>query len=184
MKKPLLFARDLIASVLKPGMYAVDATCGNGHDTAFLAELVGESGSVLAADIQPQAIENTRRRLADAELLTRVILVTADHADLDRFLDKGVDAVMFNLGYLPGGSHSITTTPETTTAALAAAIKRLNRGGVITLVVYTGHPGGEAEYHAIRDMLGMLPQSEFTVLEYRIINQANCPPLLLAVSRH
>jgi hypothetical protein len=38
--------------VLRPGDTAVDATCGNGHDTLALAELVGPSGRVFALDLQ------------------------------------------------------------------------------------------------------------------------------------
>jgi len=90
---------------------------------------------------------------------------------------------MFNLGYLPGGDHAIKTRPHTTLAALAAALGALKRGGIITLVVYSGHPGGEEEYRAVKAYLAGLPQQEFAVLEYRFINQKNMPPLLFAVTR-
>ena len=46
-----------------PGL-CIDATCGNGGDTAFLWQLVQKSGGrVLAMDIQQAAILSTRRRL-------------------------------------------------------------------------------------------------------------------------
>ena len=38
-------AQDALARHIRPGDTVVDATMGNGHDTCFLAELVGESGS-------------------------------------------------------------------------------------------------------------------------------------------
>lgn len=48
----LEFARSLCSQRLKPGDTAVDATMGNGNDTVLLAQLVGESGKVLAASLQ------------------------------------------------------------------------------------------------------------------------------------
>lgn len=50
--------------------------------------------------------------------------------------------VAFNLGFLPGGDKEIITKPETTLPALEAAKKILMPGGLISLVVYVGHPGG------------------------------------------
>lgn len=184
MKKPLLFARQLVAEALSPGDTAVDATCGNGHDTVFLAELAGKDGRVLAMDIQAQAIEKTRQRLEAAGLAGNVELILDGHENLAKYLPGPVKAVMFNLGYLPGGDHNLVTKPETTVAAVAAAAENLAGGGIITLVVYTGHPGGGEEYRAVRGFLETLPQDRYTVLEYRFINQVNNPPLLLAVARH
>ena len=39
------------------GDYAVDATLGNGHDTCFLAEIVGDSGKVFGFDIQKKRLK-------------------------------------------------------------------------------------------------------------------------------
>jgi tRNA1(Val) A37 N6-methylase TrmN6 len=150
VKKPLFFARELVTAVLKHGSYAVDATCGNGRDTVFLADLVGETGRVLALDIQHEAIIKTEKRLADAGFSHRVTLVRADHAHLDQYLEGPVDAVMFNLGYLPGGDHNTVTRPETTLPALRAAVAALAKGGVVTVVVYTGHAGGTQEYAVLQ----------------------------------
>ncbi len=40
------------AQVVQAGDTVVDATAGNGHDTLFLAKLVGPSGAVYAIDVQ------------------------------------------------------------------------------------------------------------------------------------
>ena len=37
---------------------------------------------------------------------------------MDRYVPDGVKAVMFNLGYLPRGDHSIGTKPSSTIRAL------------------------------------------------------------------
>ncbi len=48
---------------MEPGDFVIDATMGNGHDTAFLAELVGPSGEVFAFDIQKEALINTEQKV-------------------------------------------------------------------------------------------------------------------------
>ena len=53
-----------LRSTLAPGGLYLDATCGNGGDTAFLCRLVGKEGRVLGFDIQPEAIASTRQNLA------------------------------------------------------------------------------------------------------------------------
>ncbi|NLN06493.1 MAG: methyltransferase domain-containing protein [Firmicutes bacterium] len=183
VKKALLFARELVAAAVEKGATVVDATCGNGHDTVFLAELVGAAGRVYAFDIQEKAIAATKERLGQHGLLDRVTLLHASHDDRAKWPPAPVSAVMFNLGYLPGGDHSLVTTAKSSVAALQIATDRLKPGGIITLVVYTGHPGGREEYSEVRRFLTGLPQAEYTVLEYRLINQVNNPPLLLAVQR-
>ena len=67
-------AADVLRQVVQPGDTVVDATLGNGHDTLMLCELVGETGRVIGFDIQPDAVERTRERLADAGMLSRCTL--------------------------------------------------------------------------------------------------------------
>lgn len=141
-------AHALAAEVIRPGGRAVDATAGNGHDTLFLAQAVGDGGKVLALDIQPLAVETARARLHEAHLYARADVRVADHADLGAIASDWagkVDCVMLNLGYLPGADRSLTTRPVTTGKALHAALGLLRVGGRIVCAVYTGHPGGEDE---------------------------------------
>ena len=53
----------LLGQTLAPGDFAVDATCGNGHDTLTLVDFCGPSGHVVACDVQDRALEATRQRL-------------------------------------------------------------------------------------------------------------------------
>lgn len=158
MTRPLTqLAHDLLRPVLEAGDHAMDATAGNGHDTRFLAEAVGETGRVLGLDIQEAAIRVSGSRLAQAGLSDRVTLLQAGHERLDELLPVpmrgNLKAVMFNLGYLPGGDRARITRPDTTLAALAAALDHLRPDGVISLLVYRGHPGGNDEYAAIHHWL-------------------------------
>ncbi|WP_222597737.1 methyltransferase domain-containing protein, partial [Streptococcus pneumoniae] len=65
LKKILPYSKELLKMAAGEGDIVVDATMGNGHDTQFLAELVGENGHVYAFDIQESAVANTKERLGD-----------------------------------------------------------------------------------------------------------------------
>ncbi len=65
LERVLPYAKTLLSSVINEGDIAVDATAGNGHDTLFLANLVGETGFVYAFDIQQQAVDVTIQRLKE-----------------------------------------------------------------------------------------------------------------------
>ena len=64
-----------------------------------------------------------------------------------------IQAITFNLGYLPKGDKSITTEPATTLAALRSAYDWLARAGVLSILCYRGHPGGKAEEEAVRKLI-------------------------------
>lgn len=144
-------AHDLVAQVTNAGDTVVDATAGNGHDTVFLAQLVGPGGRVFCFDIQSQALAATRVALdaAGGGLASRVALILADHATMAARLPMAthgrIAAVMFNLGYLPGGNKQITTKVQSTLTAVRDGAAMLRPGGVLTVVGYVGHEAGQHE---------------------------------------
>jgi len=143
-----------LLALLGEGDLAIDATVGNGHDTLFLAQAVGASGSVYGFDIQEAALDTAWRRLQEAGLAERVSLYHAGHEAMAVALPESVrgrvKAVMFNLGYLPGGDKARTTAIGTTLAALEQARELLAPGGVLSVLAYTGHPGGREEAEAVK----------------------------------
>lgn len=147
-------AHFALSELLAAGDLAIDATVGNGHDTLFLARAVGEGGTVYGFDIQEAALDTAWRRLQDEGLEGRVSLYHAGHEAMAVVLPESVrgvvKAVMFNLGYLPGGDKQRTTAINTTLAALAQAVSLLAPGGAISVLVYTGHPGGREEAEAVK----------------------------------
>lgn len=148
--RPTELAHRLVEEALAEGALAIDATAGNGHDTLFLAQRVGENGCVLAFDIQAAAIESTRVRVTDAGLGRRVRFFRESHANLASHAEAGsVSAILFNLGYLPGGDHGVITEGGETLKALKAALPLLRPGGVLTVVCYPGHEGGAEESEAV-----------------------------------
>jgi len=58
-------AKLMEALKLKPGMVVADVGAGSGYFTFRLAERVGETGKVLAVDIQPEMLEIIRKRAAE-----------------------------------------------------------------------------------------------------------------------
>lgn len=139
---------------IQTGDIVIDATAGNGFDTVFLAKCVGASGHVYAFDIQQQAIVSSQKRLQNADLLARTTLVHASHADMKYHiatLHQGhIRCIVFNLGYLPRSDHQYTTAADSTCQALDAAWSMLVVGGVISMLAYTGHPGGREECDAVK----------------------------------
>src|SRR5690554_5879880 len=130
-----LFSHYLVQKVLKPGDHAIDATAGNGNDTLFLAKTVMETGQVYAFDIQEQALEITENLLKANKIFTGVQLIKAGHENMESIISSKVKAVMFNLGYLPGGDHRVITQPKTTLAGIRQAFNLLERGGIITITI-------------------------------------------------
>ena len=142
-----------VGAVLKAGEIAIDATAGNGHDTCFLAEMVGETGTVYAFDIQDMAIESTRRRLVETGRKNVVLIQQSHSTMLDHIPESAqgqIGAVMFNLGYLPSADHAVTTQPESTCAALDVTVQLLRPGGILTVLAYRGHTGGIEESDSVR----------------------------------
>ncbi len=179
----LAFARQLIEGRLKNGGCALDGTAGNGRDTLFLAQLAGGSGKVWAFDIQAQALSNTAGLLRENGVEGQVELIAASHADLADYVREPLDAAMFNFGYLPGGDKTVTTKADSSVHAMQAAAALLAEGGLLTAVVYSGHPTGRAEAAAIEQWAAALPQEQYQVLHYRFTNQRNHPPQLLAIEK-
>lgn len=149
LRGPVALSHLLARCFVRPGDRAVDATCGNGHDTLLLAGLVGPQGHVWGFDVQQPAIVETGRKLAEAGLAERVTLLHSGHEQLARYLAVPLQAVMFNLGYLPGGNRAVVTRPETTLSALEQSLQLLAPSGVVLMTIYPGHSGGDEERQAV-----------------------------------
>ncbi len=181
-------AHKLIDASVRPGDIVIDATVGTGADTAFLAEKIAPNGRVYGFDIQEEAINQAKMKLAQRGLADHVTWLLHSHAEMDQHLPlsaKGqVAAAAFNLGFLPGGSdQQIITQTETTLRALSLSLEWIRPGGVITVVAYPGHPGGDEEAESVRAWAKALPASAWQVLCYEFINQTNRPPFLIAVTK-
>ncbi|HPD00460.1 MAG TPA: class I SAM-dependent methyltransferase [Acetivibrio sp.] len=183
IKNSLGQSHDYIRLFVIEGDTVVDATCGNGNDTAFLAGLVGEKGKVYSFDIQDRALCNAKKRIDELGLTKRVELIKDGHENMDKYVNMPVKAVMFNLGYLPGGDHKIGTKPQTTIQAIKKAMNLLIKGGVIVIVIYYGGDSGFEEKERVLEFLTGIDQKEYIVMKNEFINQANCPPILVCIEK-
>jgi predicted methyltransferase len=176
-------AQLIVQHAVKPGAFTIDATVGNGHDTLFLADLVGPTGTVIGFDIQAPALHVAQLRLVG---FPQVTLVHAGHERLTELLPAPahgkLSAVMFNLGYLPGADKAIITQPQSTLQALTQALDNLTIGGVITLILYPAHPGGAEEMTTVLAYAAQLPAT-FAVTASTRTNATVPAPSLLIIER-
>lgn len=184
LKNARALATEYMERAVHAGDHVVDATMGNGHDTAFLARLVGETGHVTAFDVQEAALSNTRALLEAEGLLSRVTLVHAGHEHMDAYVQGKIAAAMFNLGWLPGAADKgVTTRVETTLAAVQTCAEMLRPGGIASICVYPGHAEGDAERTALGELLAGLNVRRFCVLHHQFINARRDTPELFLIQK-
>ena len=186
LKGILNYAHYLLAESITKGETVIDATCGNGNDTLFLSKIVGSDGRVLAFDIQEQAIQTTKELISEHGF-ENVSVVNDSHAHIAKYvspeLEGHIGGAIFNLGYLPQSDKTIITTGPSTITAIDTILTFLKRNGLIVIVVYHGHEGGQTEKTLILDHLTRLDQKKYNVLQYGFINQKNNPPFILAIQK-
>jgi predicted methyltransferase len=172
LRGPVPLSHLLIRQFVCCGDHVIDATCGNGYDTLLLAELVGTYGQVWAFDIQQKAIDETTTRLTNADCSECVELIHAGHETMAEHCTGPVKAVIFNLGYLPGGDRNVITRPDTTLAGLEQSMNILASGGIVAITIYPGHEGGCLEQTALEVQMSHLPPDKFHVWR---MGQLNVP---------
>ena len=179
--RPTALAQEILRSIILPGDLVIDATAGNGHDTAFLAECVGPEGKVLAFDVQLEALDSARARVGGAGW---VEFFHQSHGKMGEHAAVGTVAlVMFNLGYLPGQDHAITTESSGTLAALEVAAHLLKPGGVLSVICYPGHPAGATEAAAVEGWLTAQTANGWRVARYGAVGTQRPAPFLLLAGK-
>jgi predicted methyltransferase len=178
--RPTALAQDLLRPLIAAGDLVIDATAGNGHDTLFLAECVGATGRVLAFDVQAAALAAAGKLLGDAGFSDRVSFFQESHGNMEAHAAvESVNVIMFNLGYLPGEDHALTTEMSETLVALEAATSLLKSGGVLSVVCYPGHPAGAIEADAVERWLSAKTAGGWRVAKYGAVGTRRPAPYLL-----
>ncbi len=181
------FAFKIIETYVSPGDVLIDATAGNGYDTLGLAKLAGPKGKVYAFDIQPQALEQTKNLLEKEGFFHNCTLVLDSHENMSEYVSKKeqevLSAVVFNLGYLPGGEREKTTRTETTLIAVERALDLTRIGGIVALTMYPGHPEGAEERAALLGFVEALPPKHYHTAYLSFPNQKKNPPELLLITK-
>lgn len=168
---------------LKPGDCVIDATCGNGHDSLKLAQLVltEKAGALLCIDVQDSALEATKERLKNSlppPLFKKIIYHKGCHAVFPP-LPNSPRLIVYNLGYLPGGNKSLTTEPVSTLTSLKCALNHLQRGGMLSITCYSGHETGEKEEKSVLSFAQSLSENQYQVVHHQWVNRTKAPSLLM-----
>ena len=177
MEKVLDFVRNIISKRIKESDVCVDATCGRGNDTLFLAKLAKK---VYAFDIQKEAINSSKELLKEYD---NVVFINDSHENVNDYVTEEINVAMFNLGYLPKGDKNITTKSNTTISSIDKVIKKLEVKGIVSIVCYPGHPEGYRESMELLEYLRNINQKEYDIIRYDFINQINNPPYTIVIER-
>ncbi|GKB27548.1 S-adenosyl-L-methionine-dependent methyltransferases superfamily protein, partial [Tanacetum coccineum] len=188
--------------VVKKGDTVVDATCGNGYDTLAMLNMVSDessSGRVYSLDIQESALKNTASLLdglSDPDKKEMVKLTATCHSKMEEVIPRDVKVrgtsrsayvktrlVAFNLGYLPGGDKTLITKSYTTRLAMEAASRIVASGGLISMLVYVGHPGGMEEYDTVEGFASQLSVNDWICCKLQMLNRPLAPILVLLCKR-
>lgn len=77
--RPLIHnPRKLFGPYVRIGMTVLDVGCGAGFASLGLADLVGEEGLVISADLQPKMLDMVKKRAAQAGLNNRIRIHRCD----------------------------------------------------------------------------------------------------------
>ncbi len=66
--------RKILSPYIKEGMTVLDFGCGPGYFTIDMAQMVGKSGRVIAADLQEGMLQKLRKKIQETELEERITL--------------------------------------------------------------------------------------------------------------
>lgn len=172
------WCRRMMREHVSEGAFCIDATMGKGNDTQQLCLLAGKAGKVLAFDIQEEAIRETRQRLEKTLDYCNYELLLESHTHMEQYAKpESADCIVFNLGYLPGGSHAVATKAKTTVEALEQGLRLLKRNGLMSVCIYSGGDSGYEERDAVLAWLKALDCRKYLVMLTRYYNRPNDPPI-------
>lgn len=168
---------------LSTGLKVIDATCGNGLDSLYISKkiLSNDQGNLFCIDIQEKAIQNTRHLLETNLSPCQFKRISFHQESFELFPPNShqSDMIVYNLGYLPGGDKTITTTFEKTLKSLSLALDWLSDGGLISLSCYPGHSRGLLEFEKIHQYLKELNPQKYTICCHDFLNRTKAPLLIL-----
>lgn len=167
---------------VQPGDVCIDATMGNGNDTALFSKLAGEKGRVVAFDVQQLALDNTKARLEKENCPGNYELVLESHEKMGNYAEENsVSCIAFNLGYLPGGDHAKATRAESSIRAIETGLGLLKKKGMMTVCIYSGGDSGFEEKNAVLSYLKELDSKKYLVIVSEYANRPNDPPIPVLV---
>ena len=179
------FALSIAKQYISEGDVLIDATCGGGRDTLFLAKL--SPSKLYAFDIQEEAVDKTRNLLSEngfsGQLHDGTIDIICDsHINMSEYVNEPVSVIIFNLGYLPGGDRGITTCVSDTLKAVEEGAALLKKDGLICITMYPGHEEGRREKESLLSFASELDPKKYHCAYIGMINQPKNPPEILLIT--
>ena len=163
---------------VQPRDICIDATMGNGNDTALLSKLVGEKGKVIAFDIQQMALDHTKEKLVKENCPENYELILDSHETMASYAKEDtVSCITFNLGYLPGGDHEKATKGDSSIRAIETGLRLLKKKGLMTVCIYSGGDSGFDEKEAVLSYIKSLDAKKYLVIVSEYANRPNNPPI-------
>ena len=97
--------RKILAPYVKEGMIVLDVGCGPGFFSIAMAQMVGKSGRVIAADLQEGMLRKLRKKIEGTDLAQRITLHKCQEDNLG--LSEQVDFVLafYMIHELPDQAH-------------------------------------------------------------------------------
>ncbi|MBR5535152.1 MAG: class I SAM-dependent methyltransferase [Clostridia bacterium] len=152
---------------------------GRGRDTLLLCNL---SKEVYAFDIQKEAPLSTKA-LLDENNCTNARLILDSHHNLKDYVQEA-KCVVFNLGFLPGGDHTIFSHSDTSIKAIEASLDIIKEDGFVSICSYYGGDTGFEERDNLLKFLEHLDGKKYTVMLHSFLNRPNCPPLFIIIEKN
>lgn len=181
IKNTTALAHHLIKPYICEPFVALDGTLGKGYDTLELLKMGAKK--VYAFDIQKEAIKISKENIYQAcKSIDKVSFILDGHENLLNYVDS-IDVAIFNLGYLPGGDKSRSTTSNTSLKAIRDVLSILAVDGICVITLYDGHDEGKKEKADILNMAKSLSKSRFHCAYVQMINQENSPPEILVITK-
>ncbi len=181
-KNTVKLSHEHMRAHISAGDTVIDATAGRGRDTLFLSELVGDGGHVYAFDIQQEAINSTKSLMKENRK-ENYTLILDSHENMKEYVTSA-KAVVFNLGFLPGGDHSIFSHGDTSTKAIGEALDIIDDEGFVSVCIYHGGDTGFEERDTVLSYLGGLDQKKYTVMLQSFHNRQGYPPLFVVIEKN
>ena len=177
------WCRHFISLQVKPGAAVSTPPWETGMTRCCSAGVrAGPAGCSL--DIQPQALKNTKKRLSEAGVPDNCRLILDSHSHMEQYADAGtISCITFNLGYLPGGDHSLATRADTTLSAVRQGLTLLQKDGLMVLCIYSGGDTGFEEREALLPFLKALDPQKYLVILSSYYNRPNHPPMPVLIRR-
>ncbi len=81
--------KKIVGPFLKEGMTVLDIGCGPGFFSLDMAKIVGDSGQVIACDVQKQMLEKLKRKIKGSTLEKRITVhqCSGEHLGIEQAVD-------------------------------------------------------------------------------------------------